>query len=317
MKISNTMRIPLLILSFCLFIACTSDSQTTSFSEKDSTELNAEVSYLLNPFVIDTVPDISNGVNEKGAAFIKERLEKLIGRSYKQRCEQIGVNYPPGYVMFRAFKYEKEFEIWVSNKRSDTLRHLATLPICAVDHEPGPKLIQGDGKTPEGFYTCKILYGSSNGFMWMKLNNAEIDTYGTPGYGSSFKMCLEYPLQIDRNRTRAYYGSSSPGSAICIHGNCVTAGCISFENRNYLPIFLSARFHDVQTYGSPKIHIYPFRFSDEDIDEMSKSVYSGMPDEDLVSFWKDIKPAYDLFEKDHKAIRVSFTGNKYNFAEYE
>jgi len=310
------MRTFLFISVLFLVISCHGDSQNSSYSEKDSTKFIAEGSSILNPFVIDSVQDIKDGSGERTASFIKSRLEELIGRSYKIRCQEIGVNYPPQYVLFRAFKYEKEYEIWVADKRSDTLKHLATLPICAVDAEPGPKLVQGDGKTPEGFYTCKIMYGSSNGFMWIKLNNSEIDDYGSVSYGSSFKMCLEYPLAIDRSRTKKFSGNSSPGSAICIHGNCVTAGCISFENKHYLPIFLSSRFHNSQSYGYPKIHIFPFRFTDELIEEQSKSVYSDMSSEDLVLFWKDIQIAYDLFEKNHKAIKFSFAGNKYNFTEY-
>ena len=310
------MRSLFFILSLFLIISCTGDSQNNPFSEKDSTDISALETGIMNPFVIDSVPDIKEGVGERGPTFIKNRLKELIGRSYKIRCEEIGVTYPPKYVLFRAFKYEKEYEIWVADKRSDTLKHLATLGICAVDAEPGPKLVQGDGKTPEGFYTCKVMYGSSNSFMWIKLNNSEIDIYGSVRYGSSFKMCLEYPLAIDRSRTRKFSGNASPGSAICIHGNCVTAGCISMRNRDYLPIFLSARFHDSNAYGYPKIHIFPFRFDKEDAKERSEAVWSSMSPEELVSFWNEIKPAYDLFEKNHKAIKVSYSGNKYNFTEY-
>jgi murein L,D-transpeptidase YafK len=310
------MRSLLFIVSIFLIISCTGDSQNASVSEKDSLNQFVFESQFTDPFVIDSVADISEGSSERSAAFIKNRLEELIGRSYKERCELIGVNYPPRYVLFRAFKYEKMYEIWVADTRSDTLRHLATLPICAVDAEPGPKLQRGDGKTPEGFYTCKILYGSVNGFMWIKLNNSEINDYGVPQYGSSFKMCLEYPLTIDRNRSRQFIGDRSPGSAICIHGNCVTAGCISMRNKDYLPIFLSARFHDSNKYGYPKIHIFPFRFDYEDPNEIAEIVRSQMSKDELKAFWNEIKPAYDLFEENHKAIKVSFSGNKYNFSEY-
>lgn len=298
-------------------LSCSSDSQNSeSVSDKDSSMILVKEVERFTSFEADTIPDIKKGVNERSSAFIKSRLKQLIGRSYEERCKEIHVKYPPKFVLFRAFKHEMEYEIWVADKRSDTLKLLITVPVCAVDYRPGPKLMQGDGKTPEGFYTCKLLYGSSNGFMWIKLNNSEIDDFGTVGYGSSFKLCLEYPLQIDRSRTRKFSGNTSPGSAICIHGNCVTAGCISFKNRDYLPVFLSAKFHDSKTYGYPKIHIFPFRFTDEKINSFSEEVYSDMPPEDLISFWNEIKVAYDLFEKNKKAIKVTFTGNKYNFTEY-
>ena len=46
-----------------------------------------------------------------------------------------------------------------------------------MDFESGSKRENGDGKTPEGFYNSSIMYGSQMGFMWIKLNNDDIDTY--------------------------------------------------------------------------------------------------------------------------------------------
>jgi len=313
------MRILIVIIIITTSLSCSSVSQNNETKNNSDTIIKKATTPILKKFrsfEIDTIPDINKNAKERSSTFIKQRLEKLIGRSYKKRCEDINVSYPPSYVLFRTFKLEKEYEIWIANKRSDTLKLLATLPICALDNKPGTKLMQGDGKTPEGFYTCKILYGSSNSFMWIKLNNSEIDNYGTVQYGSSFKLCLEYPLQIDKNRTRKFATGKKPGSAICVHGNCVTAGCISFENKNFLPIFLSAKFHNTQKYGYPKVQIFPFRFSERLKEKWSKEVYSYMKPEDIINFWEEIEPAYSLFKKHHKAIKVSFLNNKYKFTEY-
>jgi len=304
------------IILISVFLSACSDSQNQkviSIYNKTFKELK---SAKFTVFEIDTIPDIKKGINEKSSVFIKQRLEQLIGKSYQKKCKETSISYPPKYIMFRMFKEEKEFEIWASAKRSDTLKLLAILPICAVDDEAGTKLQQGDGKTPEGFYSCKVLYGSSNWFMWIKLNNKEIDNSGNVGYGSSFKMCIDYPLAIDRNRTKKILENTNPGGAICLHGNCVTAGCISFENRNFLPVFLSALFHNSATYGYPKIQIFPFRFSDRNKKEMSKKISSRMTSEQLVSFWTELEKAYSLFEKNHKAVKVTFTGNTYRFSEY-
>lgn len=309
------MKCILLFASVVLF-SCNIDSQNSNEPGSKDSIAGETKPFEYTSFDIKEIEDIPEGVNERSPEFIKKRLELLIGDSYKNKCEAIGIAYPPKFVLFRAFKLEKEFEIWVADKRSDTLHLLATLPICAVDAEPGPKLKQGDGKTPEGFYTCNILYGSPNSFMWIKLNSKEIDTYGSVGYGSSFKLCLEYPLAIDANRTKIYSSGHNPGSAICIHGNCVTAGCISFENENFLPIFLSARYHDTNQYGFPKIHIFPFRFSDELKKKYSEEIVSDMGKEKLLLFWSEIQKAYDLFNTDKKAIRVTYSNNAYHFTEY-
>jgi len=306
----------ILIILISVFLSACSDSQNQKVAKIYNKTFKEPKGSKFTTFEIDTLADIKKETNEKSSAFIKQRLEQLIGKSFQKRCEEAGISYPPKYVMFRLFKEEKEFEIWGAEKRSDTLKLLAVLPVCAVDDEAGTKLQQGDGKTPEGFFTCKILYGSSNWFMWIKLNNKEIDNSGNVGYGSSFKMCIDYPLAIDRNRTRKILGKADPGGAICLHGNCVTAGCISFENHNFLPVFLSASFHNSKTYGYPKIQIFPFRFSEHNKEKMSEKVSSEMTPEQLVSFWTETEKAYNLFEKNHKAIKISFAGNNYQFSEY-
>ncbi len=308
-----------LFFSLSLLIVSCSDSQNQTIKKAVSNYnkiFKEPRSSKFTVFKIDTVPNIKKGTNEKSSYFIKQRLEQLIGKSYKNICSENGIIYPPKYILFRLFKEEKEFEIWAAHKRSDTLKLLATLPVCAVDDEAGTKLQQGDGKTPEGFYTCKILYGSSNWFMWIKLNTNETDKSGTVDYGSSFKMCIDYPLQIDRNRTRKILGKANPGGAICLHGNCITAGCVSFANKNFLPVFLSARYHNSKTYGYPKIHIFPFRFSEKDKTKISEKIHSEMTPKQLVEFWSKLEEAYNLFEKNRKALKITFTNNQYHFSEY-
>jgi len=187
--------------------------------------------------------------------------------------------------------------------------------VCAVDDEPGTKFKEGDGKTPEGFYNCSTLYGSSNWFMWINLNYNQIDDSGEVGNGfSGFRICTDYPHSIDRLRTKEKLGNKiSPGGQICIHGNCVTAGCISFKNRNYLPVFLAMIHHNQKLYGNIKVHTFPFRFTEQLKLEYSESVNSEQTPEELINFWNQIEEGYNLFEKSHKALNVTYSGNKYIF----
>jgi murein L,D-transpeptidase YafK len=211
---------------------------------------------------------------------------------------------------------EKEFEVWTGNNRKDSLRLILLLPVCAVDDEPGTKLQEGDGKTPEGFYNAAIAYGSSADFMWIKLNNKDIDTYGSVGLGSSFKMCLDYPNSLDQLQTKTLMKHNRPGSAICIHGNCVSIGCISFKNRNYLPVFLSALYHDSKNYGTLKIHIFPFRF-DNITDEKRKKLASKvarMTEKQALEKWENLEKAYNLFNEKHKVFNIGISKDKYIFS---
>jgi len=292
-------------------------AQTVNKDNIDNNKNTKDLTQKYTVFKIEEVPDITQK-NVTSAEFIKKRLEQLIGKSMKQKCDSLEVNYPPQFVLFRMFKLEKEFEIWIGNSRQEQLKLLAILPVCAVDPEPGTKIREGDGKTPEGFYNCTKSYGSSYGFMWINLNNNKLDEFGEVGSGfSSFKICTDYPHSIDILRTKKTAGNAvSAGGAICIHGNCVTAGCISFKNRNFLPVFLSIANHNEEVFGEIKVHIFPFRFTEDLKSKYSKSVNSEMNPEELVKFWNQLEIGYKMFEVNNKALNVSYSKDKYIFKSY-
>ncbi len=265
---------------------------------------------------IDVVPDIAKGIDERSPVFIKKRLQALVGSYLKTKCEENSLQYPPKFILFRFFKLEREFEVWAGNSNKDSLRRILLLPVCAVDDQPGTKLQQGDGKTPEGFYNSQLSYGSSEWFMWIKLNNSEIDKFGSVGYGSSFKMCLDYPNSIDCLQTKTILKHNNPGSGICIHGNCVSIGCISFKNKNYLPVFLTAMYHDSKNYGPIKIHIFPFRFENKNIEERQKLAENmqHMSEKQVFNNWDELEKVYVLFNQKRKAIKISILNDKYNYS---
>jgi len=313
----------ILIIILLFIVSCKHNAQENKTNETENTQKNNEVfleqEKALNAqnlrFYIDTVPNIKQGAKERSAAFIKARLQKLVGRSLKEICIKEGLNYPPKFVLFRTFKMEKQFEVWGANKRTDSLHLLLSLPICAMDFEPGPKLEEGDGKTPEGYYNSSIMYGSRADFMWIKLNNNDIDTYGSVGTGSSFKMCLDYPNKFDWQQTRKIKKHTAPGSAICIHGNCVSIGCLSFKNENYLPLFLFALGHDQKKYGKIKIHIYPFRFS-ENLKKKYAKTGNTITEKQMLSFWNNLEEGYNMFEQNRKALKISVSSTKYSYSHY-
>lgn len=312
-----------LIFVLLFFVTCNQNAQENK--NKQTNKINiakepeltklVEIPARGNSFRIDSVPDIKKGAKERSSVFIKSRLQKLVGNSLKEICDKEGISYLPKFILFRTFKMEREFEIWAANKRTDSLHLLLSLPICSMDFEPGPKLEEGDGKTPEGFYNSRILYGSQADFMWIKLNNKDIDTYGSVGTGSSFKICLDYPNTFDWQQTKKIKKHSSPGSAICAHGNCVSIGCLSFENRNYLPLFLFALGHDQNKYGKIKIHIFPFRFTEQLKKKYAKTGIT-ISEKQMLSFWDNLEDAYKLFEIERKALKISVSTTKYSYSTY-
>jgi murein L,D-transpeptidase YafK len=267
----------------------------------------------------DSVADIKKGENEQSLVFIRQRLEALVGRYLREKFRQQGIAYPPEFILFRSFKLEKEFEVWAGNSRTDSLKKILLLEVCAVDNKPGTKLQEGDGKTPEGFYHAALMYGSANSFMWIKLNNAEIDTYGTVNYGSSFKICIDYPNPLDMHRTKTLLKDKNPGFAICLHANCVSVGCITFSNRDFLPVFLAALGHNQKAYGDIALHSFPFRFDrigQNERDSMADNI-SNMKKEYVLETWANLEEAFKLFETNRKAIQVQIQGNtKYKYRIY-
>ncbi len=90
---------------------------------------------------------------------------------------------------------------------------------CATGEVPGPKMEQGDKKTPEGIYFLVDEYE---------------DRYLTPVYGTK-AFPTDYPHDIDRKMGKS-------GSAIWIHGTDKplqprsSNGCIALDNKNIMEL---------------------------------------------------------------------------------
>jgi murein L,D-transpeptidase YafK len=106
----------------------------------------------------------------------------------------------------RAFKQNKKLEVWLCNAQNENCQLVKTFNFCALSGDIGPKLKQGDGQTPEGFYYIDRFNPVSNFHLSLGIN---------------------YPNQADKTRS----GRLNPGGDIFIHGNCVTIGCIPITLR--------------------------------------------------------------------------------------
>ncbi len=227
---------------------------------------------------------------------ILQRIDSLIKNEVKQWCESVDITYPPEASLLRVFKKERKMEIWSKNVDMKQMKLVKTLPICSMDFEPGPKFREGDGKTPEGFYSSDFLYGSRVYLMWIKLEEDLVENDGNENNGSSFRMCIDYPNRLDRKKSAAF--NQNTGGAICIHGNCVSAGCVSFDNWDFLPVFAFSRHHNSDQFGEIQVHIFPFDFNkvesleDEALRFESSSYFSS---DQLYLFWKNLKEGYDIF----------------------
>jgi hypothetical protein len=178
-----------------------------------------------------------------------------------------------------------------------------------MDRHPGPKLRQGDGKTPEGFFEVNFKNGfySTHWFMWINLDH--LGLFGIPGKGSCFKTFIEYPTSLDRFHTQLA-GYTNPGGAIFMHGNCVSDGCVSFKNRNYLPVFSYARHAFLNRKSGGKgvqIHVFPFRFDRIDRKtriKLARHLAGQWSQDMLLRFWDYLEGGFSLFNSAPHLLKI-------------
>ncbi len=188
------------------------------------------------------------------------------------------VAFPPKEIYVRAFKFDKELELWA--KDGDTFTHIKTYDICRVSGELGPKRQQGDLQIPEGVYNLEHFNPTSSYHLSMK---------------------VDYPNKADR-----ILGSEGRlGGDIFIHGECVTIGCIPLENEPIKELYWLSVLANGEGAQIP-IHIFPFKMDNE-----SLSFFERIPlfEESDWEFWDQLKPIYNYFEKNKLIPQVDVLSN--------
>lgn len=109
---------------------------------------------------------------------------------------------------------------------------------------------------------------------------------------------INYPNHSDKLKSKA----SHLGGNICIHGNCVTVGCLPMTDDKIKEIYIYAI--QARQSGQEKIpvYIFPFKFSDEKNKNYSET-YRAYPN--ILDFWKNLETGYNLFIKDLKELNIS------------
>jgi murein L,D-transpeptidase YafK len=179
-----------------------------------------------------------------------------------------GVAWPPEQMYLRAFKHEREVEVWAGPKAGPLVK-VKTYPICYASGELGPKRQRGDQQVPEGFYSIDLFNPTSNFHLSMRVS---------------------YPNAADQFHKTA----RDPGGAIMVHGNCVSIGCIAIEDEPIKELYIMALDTRAKTKRNVPIHIFPRRLDAEGM----KALEADRPATDpLLAFWRSLQPAYTLFEE--------------------
>jgi murein L,D-transpeptidase YafK len=180
-----------------------------------------------------------------------------------------GAAWPPRGAFVRAFKLEEVVELWAAPVLAGDPHVLVrTFPVCANSGELGPKRRQGDYQVPEGFYRVSVF---------------------NPQSSYHLSLGVSYPNAADRFYSRGH----DPGSAIMIHGNCVTIGCIPLQDVPIEDLYLAAAAARDAGQQEIPIHIFPCRLDTPrcqlELDARSES----RPD--LAAFWDGLIPGYLAF----------------------
>lgn len=151
--------------------------------------------------------------------------------------------------------------------------------ICTWSGELGPKLREGDGQSPEGFYF--VTPGRMNSHS---------------SYHLSFN--LGYPNAFDRAHGRT-------GSFLMVHGKCVSIGCYAMTDDGIEEIYtlLHAAFDGGQPFV--RVHIFPFPMMNDNLERYK--------DHSHIEFWENLKAGWDKFETDRRPPNVEVHEKTYIF----
>ena len=177
-------------------------------------------------------------------------------------------------IFIRIFKSEKVLEVWLKKDGKFFLFH--NYPICTFSGQLGPKLRQGDGQSPEGFYRVGI---------------GELNPYSS--YHLSFN--LGYPNAYDRANGRT-------GNYLMVHGNCVSIGCYAMGDENIEEIYTLMEAALRSGQKNIDVHIFPFRF------DSTKIVWQRS---EWQAFWNDLKTGFDAFNQTKKLPVITVENKRY------
>ncbi|HET9430380.1 MAG TPA: energy transducer TonB [Chitinophagaceae bacterium] len=196
---------------------------------------------------------------------IKRKVDTL-----QKQFEAMNLKWPAKYVYIRSFKYDSQLEVWVKNDAKEKFQLFKTYRVCVLAGTLGPKRMEGDYQVPEGFYYINEFNPRSTFYLSLGIN---------------------YPNASDR----VLSDSLRPGSAIYIHGSCVTVGCIPLTDQYIDELYILAAHAKDQGQDFIPVHIFPVRYNKK----KSVAYLENLTKDDpvLKKFSERLEEAFDYFDK--------------------
>jgi len=181
----------------------------------------------------------------------------------------------------RAFKQEKEIEVWARNKGDSRYIKLQEYKVCRTSGTLGPKRQQGDLQIPEGFYHVAVF---------------------NPASSFHLSMCINYPNRSDR----ILGVQGNLGGNICIHGSCVTIGCLPLTDHIIKQLYILCV--EAKNGGQSRIPvtIYPVRMTPLNFTILS---WLNSKSQDNLNLWADLRTEYEHFQSTNEKPGIIFLDN--------
>lgn len=186
-------------------------------------------------------------------------------------------------VFLRAFKEDEELEMWIRNRATGKYELFRNWRIAAMSGSLGPKLAEGDGQVPEGFYFVppRAMKPDSN-------------------YHLAFN--IGFPNEYDRQHDRT-------GTFIMIHGSCASVGCLAMTDEKIEEIYTLCDAAFAKGQKAIRVHVFPFRMTAERMEKAKESEW--------IDFWNELRQGYDWFEQHRVPPEVTVKDKRYQFADPE
>lgn len=209
------------------------------------------------------------------AAAAEARVRPALERDLKTTGLEFGAP-----VFIRAFKEERQLELFIQSRASGKFELFRSYPIAAASGTLGPKLTEGDSQVPEGFYFVPPSAMKPDSRYHLAFN-------------------IGYPNEYDQSLDHT-------GSAIMIHGNRVSIGCLAMTDEKIEEIFTLCAAAHANGQKFFRVHIFPFRMTADRMAKASDSEWEG--------FWRNLQEGYDRFEKTRIPPEITVKGGRYQFS---
>jgi murein L,D-transpeptidase YafK len=239
--------------------------------------------WLLSPAAITLAAAAAFGGSETGV-FAQVKLSEAEARASKPLpatlAAEIDKRKMPrkSAILIRIFKEESELEVWKQDARGK-FAMLKTYPICRWSGELGPKIREGDGQAPEGFYTVTPGQMRPNSNYYLAFD-------------------LGFPNVHDKANDRT-------GSFLMVHGNCASVGCYAMTDEQIQEVYALARDSLLGGQKAFQVQAYPFRMT-----PLNMALHRNNPN---MPFWRMIKAGSDHFEVTGTEPHVDVCEKRYVF----